>query len=159
MSENDLMRTCRLLPDHHKQALLIVPRCRPLSSSVESKLKRDQRGRWRSWLLHKHPTRRPSARTIMVHHSQAVIERDSYSLGCFPADLPTGFACQRKGSPVHARTGDWSKAYFPRLAQSDHCSPKAGVKPAGAKSEEERVVYCNGLRGLRVGVHSYAKSA
>ena len=61
-------------------------------------------------LVHKHPTRRPSARTIMVHHSQAVIERDSYSLGCFPADLPTGFACQRKGSPIHARTGDCSKA-------------------------------------------------
>ena len=38
-------------------------------------------------------------------------------------------------------------------------SPKAGIKPAGAKSEEERVLYCNGLRGLRVGVHSYAKSA
>ncbi|MGY4474452.1 JAB domain-containing protein [Bradyrhizobium sp. USDA 3364] len=27
-------------------------------------------------LVHKHPTRRPSARTIMVRHSQAVIERD-----------------------------------------------------------------------------------
>jgi DNA repair protein RadC len=62
-------------------------------------------------LVHKHPTRRPSARTIMVHHFQAMIERDSYSLGRFPADLPTGFACQRKGSPIHARTGDWSKAY------------------------------------------------
>jgi DNA repair protein RadC len=36
-------------------------------------------------LVHKHPTRRPSARTIMVHHSQAMIERDSYSLGCLPA--------------------------------------------------------------------------
>ena len=36
-------------------------------------------------LVHKHPTRRPSARTIMVHHSQAVIERDFYSLGCLPA--------------------------------------------------------------------------
>src|SRR6202043_3093484 len=32
------------------------------------------------------------------------------------------------------------------------CPPKARVKPAGAKSEEERVLYCNGLRGLRVGV-------
>ena len=39
------------------------------------------------------------------------------------------------------------------------CPPKARVKPAGAKSEEERVLYCNGLRGLRGGVHSYAKFA
>lgn len=39
------------------------------------------------------------------------------------------------------------------------CPPKAGVKPADAKSEEERVLYCNGLRGLRVGVNSYTKSA
>src|SRR5581483_8313604 len=27
------------------------------------------------------------------------------------------------------------------------CSPKAGVKSAGAKSEEERVLKCKGLRG------------
>jgi len=38
------------------------------------------------------------------------------------------------------------------------CSPKAGVKPAGAKSEEERVLKRKGLRGLSVGVNSHAKS-
>src|SRR5216684_8638701 len=76
--------------------------------------------------VHKHPTRRPSARTIMVHHSQAVIERDSYSLGCFPADLPTGFACQRKGSPIHARTGDWSKAYSATGAEGPLLSEGTG---------------------------------
>ena len=35
---------------------------------------------------------------------------------------------------------------------------KARVKLAGAKCEEESVLYCNGLRGLRVGVNSHAKS-
>lgn len=29
-----------------------------------------------------------------------------------PSSMPTGFACPRKGSPILARTGDWSKAYF-----------------------------------------------
>jgi hypothetical protein len=41
----------------------------------------------------------------------------------------------------------------------DPCPPKASVKPAGAKSEEESVLKCKGLRGLRVGVNSHAKSA
>ena len=29
-----------------------------------------------------------------------------------PSSMPTGFACPRKGSPILARTGDWSMAYF-----------------------------------------------
>jgi DNA repair protein RadC len=34
-------------------------------------------------LVHKHPIRRPSARSIVVHHSQAVIERDSLASDAF----------------------------------------------------------------------------
>jgi DNA (cytosine-5)-methyltransferase 1 len=37
--------------------------------------------------------------------------------------------------------------------------PKARVKPAGAKSEKERILYCNGLRGCALGFSLGAHAA
>jgi hypothetical protein len=57
-------------------------------------------------------------------------------------------------STKNGRSRNWRLGLLGPLA--DRCPPKASVKPAGAKSGEERVFKCNGLRGLRVRVNSYA---
>jgi hypothetical protein len=44
-----------------------------------------------------------------------------------------------------------SRAGFETAGEHVSCPPKARVKPAGVKSEEERVFEYNGLRGMRVG--------
>jgi proteasome lid subunit RPN8/RPN11 len=62
------------LRDDHTQAILTAPRCRPLSSSLDSKIKRDQCDSSRSGLVHNHPSGDPTPSRADVQMTQSIVE-------------------------------------------------------------------------------------
>ncbi len=59
--------------DHHKRAILIDPHYRPLSSSVQSKTKLDQRDRWPNRLMHNHPSGDPTPSQADIQMTQQIV--------------------------------------------------------------------------------------
>jgi DNA repair protein RadC len=74
VSENDLTRTRRPLRDHHEQALLAAPHCRPLLCSMAEKVAGDQFDRMERSLMHNHPSGDPTPSRADIQMTQSIID-------------------------------------------------------------------------------------